>query len=154
LSDYINAYLRVWCTSLLFTRSVYQPPYSVHQPPAYAAGAPLKHWLIRGEDASVYRPRSLLQYKNKSPSTQAYDTICISCPGIRLTCTIKLVQTLLIYITCSSAFINLSLALRSHQPYKLPHKLPYKLPHELPHKLSALWAVCLIGSLPYKLSAL
>ena len=32
----INAYLRVQYTSLLFTRSV-------HQPPAYASGAPLKH---------------------------------------------------------------------------------------------------------------
>src|ERR1700733_9394251 len=33
VSDYINAYLRVYCTSLLFTRLV-------HQPPAYAFGAP------------------------------------------------------------------------------------------------------------------
>jgi hypothetical protein len=33
----------------MFTRLVYQLPHLVHQPPAYAAGTPLKHWLIRGE---------------------------------------------------------------------------------------------------------
>ena len=47
LSNYINAYLRVWCTSLLFTRSV-------HQPPTYKA------LTNQGGGASVYRPHSLL----------------------------------------------------------------------------------------------
>ena len=37
-----HAYLRVQYTKYVFT-------HSVHQPPAYASGAPLKHWLIRGE---------------------------------------------------------------------------------------------------------
>src|SRR6266700_6861231 len=47
-------------------------------------------------DASVYRPRSLLQYKRQSPSSKrAYNTIRISCPWIRLTRAIKLVRTLI-----------------------------------------------------------
>jgi hypothetical protein len=37
-----TACLRVRYAEYAFTRSV-------HQPPAYASGAPLKHWLIRGE---------------------------------------------------------------------------------------------------------
>ena len=35
-----------------------------------------------GWDASVYRPCSLLRDRSKSPSKQAYDTTCISCPWI------------------------------------------------------------------------
>ena len=77
---------------------------SVHQPLVYAFGVPttrLRVWCTpealtnQGEVASVYRPRSLLQYNRQSPSKQAYDTTCISCPWIRLACTIKLVQTLI-----------------------------------------------------------
>ena len=76
----------------------------VHQVRVYAFGAPttcLRVWCTsealtnQGKDASVYRPCSLLQYERQSPSKQAYDTTCISCLWIRLTCTIKLVQTLI-----------------------------------------------------------
>ena len=80
VSDYINAYLYIYCTSLLFTRLVYQLP-------------ACKALTNQGGSASVYRLRSLLWYRRKSPSQRAYDTICISCPGIWLTCTIKLVRT-------------------------------------------------------------
>ena len=38
------------------------------------------------------KPHSLLQYNRQSPSKQVYNTTCISCPWIRLNCTIKLVQ--------------------------------------------------------------
>ena len=95
VSDYItwctNAYLRVRCTSLLFTRLVHQPPaYAlVHQPLVYKA------LTNQGGGASVYRPRSLLQYERQSPSKRAYNTTRISCPWIRLTRAIKLVRTIL-----------------------------------------------------------
>src|SRR6266576_5670706 len=62
---------------------------SVHQPPTYKA------LTNQGGGASVYRPRSLLQYRRQSPSKRAYNTICISCPWIRLTRAIKLVRTLI-----------------------------------------------------------
>ena len=62
----------------------------VHQVRVYAFGAPttrLRVWCTpealtnQGKDASVYRPRSLLQYNRQSPpSKRAYDTIRISCP--------------------------------------------------------------------------
>ena len=72
---------------------------SVHQPLAYASSALMKHWLIRG-DASVYRPRSLLQWNRQSPPSKwAYNTTSISCPWIRLNCIIKLIQTKTIDIT-------------------------------------------------------
>ena len=76
----------------------------VHQPLVYAFGAPttrLRIWCTpealtnQGGGASVYRPRSLLWYRSKSPSKQAYDTTCISCPWIRLNRAIKLVRTLI-----------------------------------------------------------
>ena len=48
---------------------------SLHQPLVYKA------LTNQGGGASVYRPRSLLQYKGQSPpSKRAYDTIRISCP--------------------------------------------------------------------------
>ena len=78
---------------------------SVHQPLVYAFGAPttrLRVWCIykaltnQGGGASVYRLRSLLQYRSKSLSSKrAYKTIRISCPWTRLTCAIKLVWTLI-----------------------------------------------------------
>jgi hypothetical protein len=70
----------VWLNKRVFTRLVYQPP-------VYAFGAPttclrvrctnhllMKHWLIRG-DASVYRLRSLLQYKGQPFIIQQEHTI-------------------------------------------------------------------------------
>src|ERR1700729_1547170 len=81
------------------------PTRSVRQVRVYAFGAPttrLRVWCTykaltnQGEVASVYRLRSLLQYKSQSPpSKRAYDTICILCPWTRLTCAIKLVQILI-----------------------------------------------------------
>jgi hypothetical protein len=67
-----NTYLHSRYTNRVFIRSV-------HQPLTYASGALIKHWLIRG-DASVYRPYSLLQYNQQSPSKRVYNTIRISCP--------------------------------------------------------------------------
>ena len=62
----------------------------VHQVRVYAFGAlttRLRVWCTpealtnQGEVASVYRPRSLLQYERQSPpSKRAYDTIRILCP--------------------------------------------------------------------------
>src|ERR1700685_293548 len=84
---------------------------SVRRVRVYAFGAPttrLRVWctpeaLTNQEGgASVYRPRSLLQYKRQSPSKRAYNTIRISCPWIRLTYTIKLVPTIILKV-----FINL-----------------------------------------------
>jgi hypothetical protein len=88
----------VWLQHLVYERVFTR---SVHQPLAYAFGAPTTY--LWGTDESgggvpVYRPRSLLRYRSKSPSKRAYNTIRISCPWIRLTCTIKLVQTKIIGI--------------------------------------------------------
>ena len=73
-------------------RTDHVPTRSVRQVRVYAFGAPttrLRVWCTykaltnQGGGASVYRPRSLLQYKGQLPSSKrAYNTIRISCPWI------------------------------------------------------------------------
>ena len=84
-----TACLRARYSSYAFTRSIHRPLLTRHCTNYLFT----KLWLIRG-GASVYRPRSPLQYKRQSPpSKRAYDTIRISCPQTRLTRAIKLVRT-------------------------------------------------------------
>ena len=98
-----NVYISLYnystcCTNRVPTRSVYQ----VHD---YAFGTPTTRLrvqctykaLTNQGDASVYRPRSLHQYRRQSPSKRAYNTIRVfRAPGYDSLRAIELIRTLII----------------------------------------------------------
>ena len=84
-------------TSRVLTRLIYQARvYAFSVPTRLRVQCTSETLASQGGGTLVYRPHSLPQQNRQLlPSKRAYNTIYISCPWIRLTCTIKLVQTLI-----------------------------------------------------------